>query len=74
MTDRQLETAIEDVVHRRFWILPDELDVEVHEGVATLRGWVPNRLVANALARTSRGIAGVTAVVSELTWSDSLVA
>jgi osmotically-inducible protein OsmY len=74
VTDRQLEDAIGDVVHRRFWILPDELDVQVNDGVATLRGRVPNRLVAHALARTSRGIAGVSEVVSELSWSDPLMA
>ena len=75
MTDGQLaDTIVEDVVHRRFWILPEEVDVEVNDGVVTLRGWVPNRLVARALARMSRDVAGVTGVVSELWWSDPLMA
>jgi osmotically-inducible protein OsmY len=74
MTDRQLANSVEDVVHRRFWILPDEVDVEVTDGVVTLRGWVPNRLVARALARMSRDVVGVNAVVSELSWSDPIMA
>jgi osmotically-inducible protein OsmY len=74
MTDRQVADSIVEVVHRRFWILPDEVEVDVTDGIATLSGWVPNRLIARALARMSREVAGVTAVVSELRWSEPMAA
>lgn len=74
MTDRQVADAIVEVVHRRFWILPDEVDVDVTDGVATLSGWVPSRLIARSLARLSREVVGVSAVVSELQWAEPIAA
>jgi CBS domain-containing protein len=41
---------------------PNAVDIEVHEGVVTLRGRVGTRLIADALARRAHDVSGVVAV------------
>lgn len=75
MTDRQLEERIRhDVALSRLWILPGEIEIRVRHGIATLRGQVADRLAARVLERVTRQVAGIRAVVDELSWPEGRVA
>ena len=73
--DRELEDTIRyDIALGSLWILPDEITVDASGGVVTLRGTVADRLTANILARMSRELDGVLAVVDKLSWRDEVAA
>ena len=73
--DRELEDTIRyDIALGSLWILPDEITVDASGGVVTLRGTVADRLTASILARMSRELDGVLAVVDRLSWRDEVAA
>lgn len=58
----------QDIIKRLLFLEPDAVDIEVDEGVVTLRGELENRTEAHLLEELTRRIAGVVKVVSELTF------
>jgi CBS domain-containing protein len=67
--DDEARTAIrEQVLRGTMWLDPDDLEVEVREGVARIGGIVDRRSTANILERLIGVVDGVDRVVNELTW------
>jgi CBS domain-containing protein len=58
----------EDIVRRLLFLDPDTIDVNVSDGIVTLRGELENRTEAQLLEELTRRIAGVVRVVSEVTY------
>lgn len=67
--DAEATAAIrEDVLRRTMWLDPDDMVVEVHEGVATIAGSVDRRSTAEIIERLINLVEGVDRVVSRLAW------
>lgn len=58
----------EDIVRRLLFLDPGDVDVDVEDGVVTLRGELEHRTEVQLLEELTRRIAGVVRVVSELTF------
>lgn len=56
----------EDIVRRLLFLDPGDVDVDVEDGVVTLRGELEHRTEVQLLEELTRRIAGVVRVVSEL--------
>lgn len=69
--DAELAREIrEDVLKRGLWLEDGDVDVEVRQGVVTLRGRLPRRSDAEIAARMAGRVNGVVDVVDELTWDE----
>jgi CBS domain-containing protein len=55
-----------EVILREFWISPEDVRVEVHDGEVTLAGAVDSRVTAEALPEAVRKVPGVVSVLSQL--------
>lgn len=62
------EQVREDVIRQALGSVPNLIDVEVREGVVTLRGEFLRKSEALAAARLTENLDGVVAVVNELTY------
>lgn len=68
-SDEQLAESIRhDVLLRVLWLDPTLFDVEVHDGVATIRGRVERRSIAEMIERAVRNVPGIVDVVSAVAW------
>jgi CBS domain-containing protein len=68
-SDEQLEEAIRnDVLLHVLWLDPSLFDVSVENGVATIRGRVDRRSIADMIERAVRHLPGVMDVVCAVTW------
>ncbi len=69
-SDDQLEQSIrQDVLLRTLWIDPDQFEVEVSDGVATIRGAVDRRSTAGMIVRSVENVPGIVAVNAEIAWN-----
>jgi len=69
-SDAQLaQTIREDVLLKALWIDPDQVAVEVADGVAAIRGRVDRRSTAAMVAHMVEMVPGVVAVTAEIAWS-----
>lgn len=69
-SDAQLEQTIrEDVLLKALWIAPDQVAVDVVDGIATLRGRVDRRSTAAMVAHMVEIVPGVVGVSAEIAWS-----
>ena len=59
--------VIEQVHRRRFWIIPGQAPVQVHDGVVTLTGVVERSSMVDDAVRLTLAIDGVVGVVNRLT-------
>ena len=67
--DEVIEDEVrEDIVRRLLFLDPDDVGVEVVDGVVTLDGELEHRTEAHLLEELTRRIAGVVRVVSNLTY------
>lgn len=68
-SDGQLaETIRQDVLLRVLWLDPGLFDVDVENGVATIRGHVERRSIAEMIERAVRNVPGVVDVVAAVSW------
>jgi CBS domain-containing protein len=70
------DRAIEEYVNRvvlaeQFVLSPDSISAGVHDGVVTLRGRLDSEQVLGPLSEVLRGVAGVVAVHSELSFDEA---
>jgi CBS domain-containing protein len=74
--DEAQRTIREQVIRKTMWIDPETIGVEVHEGLARIRGQVDRRSTATILGRLIGLVEGVDRVDNELTWEfdDSTIA
>jgi CBS domain-containing protein len=69
-SDEQLVRMIrDDVLRRTLWIDPDQFEVEVDDGVATIRGAVARRSTAGMIVRSVENVPGIVAVNAEIAWN-----
>jgi CBS domain-containing protein len=67
--DDEAREAIRDQVLRKtMWLDPDDMRIEVHEGIARLAGTVDRRSTAAIIERLVRLVDGVDQVECELGW------
>lgn len=66
--DQLAESIRQDVLLRVLWLDPGLFDVEVINGVATIRGHVERRSIAEMIERAVRNVPGIVDVVSAVTW------
>lgn len=68
-SDEQLaETIRQDVLLRVLWLDPNLFDVAVVNGVATIRGRVERRSIAEMIERAIRNVPGIVDVTCAVTW------
>jgi CBS-domain-containing membrane protein len=65
-TDAAIRREAEAVLRSRLWIHPEQVDVRVHEGTATLTGAVGRRSTAGIVIRLAAAVPGVTGVVDRI--------
>lgn len=63
-----LQTIRENVIRRTMWLEPDDLSVEVREGMVRIAGRVDRRSTATILGKLIGIVDGVEGVDSDLTW------
>jgi CBS domain-containing protein len=63
-----LEAIRDEVVRRTMWLDPNDLSVEVREGIARIGGTVDRRSTADILERLTRLVDGVDVVETDLHW------
>jgi len=63
-----LRTVREEVVRRTMWLDPDDLQVEVREGLVRLAGSVDRRSTATILEKLTGLVEGVEGVANSLIW------
>lgn len=66
--DAILHAIRDDVIRRRLWMDPDQLQIEVAEGMVRLSGSVDRRSTAGLLEKLIGVVDGVDGVESRLTW------
>lgn len=67
--DEEIAAEIrDDILDRSLWVDTDGVQVEVHQGVVTLSGWMDRRTETGIAARMSARVNGVVDVVDRLTW------
>jgi CBS domain-containing protein len=66
--DTILRAIREDVIKRRLWLDPDQLRIEVVEGMVHLSGSVDRRSTASLLEKLVGLVDGVDGVESRLSW------
>ncbi|GAA3434923.1 CBS domain-containing protein [Kutzneria kofuensis] len=67
-SDKDLrEEILDEVFGRTLWMDPGEVSVEVHSGVATLRGQVETKALVDIAGSLTRGVDGVVDVHNHLT-------
>jgi CBS domain-containing protein len=57
-----------DVIDRRLWDEPLAVQIDVHEGIVTLTGQVPQRSTVALAGSLVAGVDGVVGVQNQLTW------
>lgn len=68
-SDDDIERELrDDVLLRTLWRSPDSIGVDVSGGEVQFTGRVENELAAEAIVAFARGVPGVVAVESRLTW------
>ena len=68
-SDKEIEREIRDeVIVRTFWMAPDDVTLEISEGVVELAGIVDTKTLADLLPRFVHAVPGVVAVEADLTW------
>ncbi len=68
-TDADLERLVRDeVLGRTAGLEPETFDVSARDGVVELAGRVDRRSVAETIVELTRGLGGIVAVESHLTW------
>jgi CBS domain-containing protein len=69
-SDEQLAQSIrEDVLLKSLWIDPDRFEVDVSDGVVTLRGSVERRSTSAMVVRMVEMVPGVVGVTAEVGWT-----
>ncbi len=69
-SDEELATTIrQDVILRILWLDPELFQVEVHDGVASIRGRVERRTTADMIERAVRMVPGLIDVRVSVDWS-----
>lgn len=69
-SDEQLEQTIrEEVLRRTLWIDPAQFEVEVRDGVASIRGAVDRRSTAGMIVRSVEMVPGIVGVSAEIAWN-----
>jgi CBS domain-containing protein len=69
-SDAELARTIsEDVLLRILWLDPSSFVVEVRDGVASIRGHVERRSIAEMLERAVRMVPGIVDVHADVTWA-----
>ncbi|MFI7707405.1 CBS domain-containing protein [Nonomuraea sp. NPDC049480] len=67
--DEEIAAEIrDDILDRALWVDTDGVQVEVHQGVVTLSGWMDRRTETGIAVRMSGRVNGVVDVVDKLTW------
>jgi CBS domain-containing protein len=66
--EETLSTIRDEVIRDTMWIDPDDLRVEVRDGVVRLEGTVDRRSTATILAKLIGLVDGADQVVNHLTW------
>ncbi len=66
--DEALDTIRDQVLRRTMWLDPDDMVVEVREGIARVAGTVDRRSTAAIIERLVGLVDGVDGVVSDLVW------
>jgi CBS domain-containing protein len=66
--DEAREAIRDEVLRKTLWLDPDDMRIEVHEGIARLAGTVDRRSTAAIIERLVRLVDGVDQVESELGW------
>ena len=66
--DAILRAIRDDVIKRRLWLDPDQLQIEVVEGIVHLSGSVDRRSTATLIEKLIGLVEGVDGVDSRLTW------
>ena len=66
--DEILRTVRENVIEHTMWLDPDELTIEVREGLVRIAGTVDRRSTATILEKLIRLVDGVDGVANYLTW------
>jgi len=64
--DAPVRRRVEEVLRRRMWIHPEQVQVSVEEGAATLTGAVDRRSTAGIAVRLASAVPGVTEVVGRI--------
>jgi CBS domain-containing protein len=64
--DAAIRHEVEAVLRRRLWIRPEQVEVRVHEGTATLTGAVGRHSTADIVTRVVTAVPGVTKVVNHI--------
>ena len=64
--DAPVRRRVEEVLRRRMWIHPEQVQVSVEEGAATLTGAVDRRSTAGIAVRLASAVPGVTDVVGRI--------
>jgi osmotically-inducible protein OsmY len=65
-TDAQLETAVLERIRTDERVMPSEIGVTIHDGVATLKGEVDSLAKRLAAARAAASTPGVTAITNDI--------
>jgi predicted transcriptional regulator len=69
-SDEQLtQTIREEVLLKTLWIDPAQFEVEVVDGVATIRGAVDRRSTAGMIVRSVEMVPGIVGVNAEIAWN-----
>ena len=69
-SDEELARTIsEDVLLRVLWLDPSAFVVKVKDGVASIRGHVDRRSIAEMLERAARMVPGIVDVEANVTWA-----
>jgi CBS domain-containing protein len=66
--DEILRIVRDDVIGHTMWLNPEELRVEVREGLVRIAGTVDRRSTATILEKLIRIVEGVDGVANDLTW------
>lgn len=69
ITDQSIGRAIVSALERNAYVDPDQVNVEVANGVVTLSGAVPNLMVYRAALDAARHTVGVVNVINDLTFA-----
>lgn len=69
ITDQSIARAIVSALERNAYVDPEDINVEVADGVVILSGAVPNLMVYRAAADAARHTVGVVNVINKLTFA-----
>jgi hypothetical protein len=66
VSETPVRRKVEEVLRRRMWIRPEQVQVRVEQGAATLTGAVDRRSTAGIAVRLATAVPGVTHVVGRI--------